>query len=82
MTEAERYASPTAVEAAIAASARTAFTADPSLTVQERIRLECFQRFLSRVVSEPTNPRKTTLRTTATTNPVTAGQATSSKLAV
>lgn len=52
MTETERYASPTAVEAAIAAAARKAFAADPSLTVQERIRLEYFHRFLSRVFSE------------------------------
>ena len=52
MTEAERYATPSAVEAAITAAARKAFTADPSLTIQERIRLEYFHRFLSRVFSE------------------------------
>lgn len=52
MTETERYATPGAVEAAIAAAARKAFTADNSLTIQERIRLEYFHRFLSRVFSE------------------------------
>lgn len=52
MTETERYATPGAVEAAIAAAARKAFTADHSLTIQERIRLEYFHRFLSRVFSE------------------------------
>jgi hypothetical protein len=52
VTEAERYASPGAVEAAITAAARNAFAADPSLTIQERIRLEYFHRFLSRVFSD------------------------------
>lgn len=52
MTQEERYSSPAAVEAAIAAAARKASAADPSLTVQERIRLEYFHRFLSRVFSE------------------------------
>jgi hypothetical protein len=52
VTETERYATPGAVEAAIAAAARKAFTADHSLTIQERIRLEYFHRFLSRVFSE------------------------------
>lgn len=52
MTEAERYASPGAVEAAITAAARKAFAADPSLTIQERVRLEYFHRFLSRVFSD------------------------------
>lgn len=53
MTEPERYGSPAAVEAAILAAARRATEADPSLTTQERIRLEYFNRFLSRVFSEP-----------------------------
>lgn len=52
MTSEEPYAGPAAVEAAIAAAARKASAADPSLTVQERIRLEYFHRFLSRVFSE------------------------------
>ncbi|MFT8636959.1 MAG: nucleotidyl transferase AbiEii/AbiGii toxin family protein [Pseudoclavibacter sp.] len=51
MTADERYASPSAVEAAIAAAARRASAADPSLTAQERIRLEYFHRFLSRIFS-------------------------------
>ena len=50
--EPERYASPGAVEAAITAAARKAFAADPSLTIQERVRLEYFHRFLSRVFSD------------------------------
>ncbi|MDF0512491.1 nucleotidyl transferase AbiEii/AbiGii toxin family protein [Agromyces sp. H3Y2-19a] len=52
MTGTEPYASPSAVEAAIKSAARKAFGADPSLTIQERIRLEYFHRFLSRVFSE------------------------------
>ena len=52
MSEHERYTSAKAVESAIASAARTATAADPSLTVQERIRLEYFNRFLSRVFSE------------------------------
>lgn len=48
----EPYGSPAAVEAAITAAARKASSADPSLTVQERVRLEYFHRFLSRVFSE------------------------------
>ena len=51
MTEPDRYPSPAAVEAAIAAAARRAYAVDPSLTVQERIRLEYLHRFLSRVFS-------------------------------
>lgn len=47
----ERYGSPAAVEAAIAAAAKKAYSADPSLTVAERIRLEYFNRFLSRIFS-------------------------------
>jgi hypothetical protein len=52
VTETERYATPGAVEAAITAAARKAFIADHSLTIQERIRLEYFHRFLSRVFSD------------------------------
>lgn len=52
MTDPQRYGSPTAVEAAIRDGARKAFAADPSITIQERIRLEYFHRFLSRVFSE------------------------------
>jgi hypothetical protein len=52
VTDAARYATPTAVETAIAAAARKAFAEDHSLTVQERIRNEYFHRFLSRVFSE------------------------------
>ena len=48
----ETYGSPAAVEAAITAAARMASAADPALTVQERVRLEYFHRFLSRVFSE------------------------------
>lgn len=48
----DRYASPGAVESAISAAARRGSTADPSLTIQERIRLEYFHRFLSRIFSE------------------------------
>lgn len=55
MTGTEPYASPSAVEAAIKSAARKAFGADPSLTIQERIRLEYFDRFLSRVFSEANN---------------------------
>ncbi|MDN6794941.1 nucleotidyl transferase AbiEii/AbiGii toxin family protein [Actinomyces sp.] len=47
-----RYASPAAVEAGIAEAAKKAAKADPSLAVPERIRLEYFNRFLSRVFSE------------------------------
>ncbi|MDO5066714.1 MAG: nucleotidyl transferase AbiEii/AbiGii toxin family protein [Propionibacteriaceae bacterium] len=47
------YTSPTAVEAAIRSAAREATRHDPSLTVQERIRLEYFHRFLCRVFSPP-----------------------------
>jgi hypothetical protein len=55
VTETERYATPGSVEAAIAAAARKAFTADHPSTIQERIRLEYFHRFLSRVFSETDN---------------------------
>lgn len=53
MTEPEKYGSPAAVESAINAAARRASAVDPSLTVQERVRLEYFNRFLSRIFSEP-----------------------------
>ena len=56
MTGLTRYRSPAAVEAAIAAAARRAHAADPSLTVQERIRLEYLHRFLSRVFSGAEGP--------------------------
>lgn len=46
------YSSPRAVEAAIKDAAAKAAAADPSLSVNERIRLEYFNRFLSRVFSE------------------------------
>jgi hypothetical protein len=55
MTQKTRYTSPAAVEAAIAAAAKKAFAADPSITVQERIHLEYFHRFLSRIFSEKDN---------------------------
>lgn len=49
----ERYGTPAAVESAIAAAAKKAHRADPSLSVNERIRLEYFHRFLSRVFDDP-----------------------------
>lgn len=52
MTRNDGYASPGAVESAISAAARKASNTDPSLTIQERIRLEYFHRFLSRLFSE------------------------------
>lgn len=52
MSAEERYATPAAVESAIAAAARTASRADPSLTTSDRIRFEYFNRFLSRIFSE------------------------------
>lgn len=48
----DRYGSPAANEAAIATAAKKAHSADPSLTVSERIRLESFHRFLSRIFAE------------------------------
>jgi hypothetical protein len=48
----ERYATPAAVESAIAAAARNTSRSNPALTTSERIRLEYFNRFLSRVFSE------------------------------
>lgn len=52
MTEPERYPTAKGVEDAIKAAARRASAADPSLTTDQRIRLEHFNRFLSRVFSE------------------------------
>ena len=52
MTEIDPYLTPAGVEAAIKDAARRAHAADPSLTVGERIRLEYFRRFLSRIFSE------------------------------
>lgn len=52
MAELEPYASGAGVEAAIKDAARKATTADPALIITERIRLEYFRRFLSRVFSE------------------------------
>ncbi|MEK0226079.1 nucleotidyl transferase AbiEii/AbiGii toxin family protein [Bifidobacterium mongoliense] len=49
------YGSPTAVEQAIKAAAYQAFREDPSTSVDERIRLEYFRRFLSRVFSQAGN---------------------------
>lgn len=54
MSDVERYATPAGVEAAIKDAAGKAASADPALTVHERIRLEYFNRFLSRVFSEVT----------------------------
>jgi hypothetical protein len=53
--EPEPYPTAKGVEDAIKAAARRAFAADPSLTTDERIRLEHFNRFLSRVFSEGTD---------------------------
>jgi len=52
MSTNEPYSTPAAVEAAIKTAANYAFVVDPTLTVQERIRLAHFDRFLSRVFSE------------------------------
>lgn len=52
MTEPEPYPTAKGVEDAIKAAARRATAADPSLTTDQRIRLEHFNRFLSRVFSE------------------------------
>lgn len=56
MTKEERYTTPKAVEVAIATAAKQAFVKDQALTIQERIRLEHFHRFLSRVFSEVNEP--------------------------
>ncbi len=52
MAEPEPYPTAKGVEDAIKAAARRASAADPSLTTDQRIRLEHFNRFLSRVFSE------------------------------
>lgn len=52
MAEPEPYSTPRGVENAIKYAAKRATAADPSLDVNERIRLEYFNRFLSRVFSE------------------------------
>lgn len=52
MADPKPYAAPAGVEAAIKDAARAASAADPSLTINERIRIEHFRRFLSRVFSE------------------------------
>ena len=49
------YDSPTAVEQAIKAAANQAFQEDPTTSVDERIRLEYFRRFLSRIFSQAGN---------------------------
>ncbi|MFS3130072.1 nucleotidyl transferase AbiEii/AbiGii toxin family protein [Nocardioides sp. Bht2] len=52
MTEPESYSTPRGVENAIKDAAKRAAAADPSLDVNNRIQLEHFNRFLSRVFSE------------------------------
>jgi hypothetical protein len=52
VTEPEPYPTAKGVEDAIKAAARRAAAADPALTTDQRIRLEYFNRFLSRVFSE------------------------------
>ncbi|MDO5498888.1 MAG: nucleotidyl transferase AbiEii/AbiGii toxin family protein, partial [Propionibacteriaceae bacterium] len=52
MAEPEPYSTPRGVENAIKDAARKAAAADPSLAVSQRIQLEYFNRFLSRVFSE------------------------------
>lgn len=52
MDEPEPYATAKGVEDAIKAAAKRASTYDPALTTSERIRLEYFNRFLSRVFSD------------------------------
>lgn len=52
MAEPEPYSTPRGVENAIKDAAKKAAGADPSLGVNERIRLEYFNRFLSRVFSD------------------------------
>ncbi len=52
MGEIAAYADGKGVESAIKAAAQKAQAEDPSLTISERIRLEYFNRFLSRVFSE------------------------------
>ena len=52
MNQGPRYPTPAGVESAIAAAAKKAADANPSLNTSERIRLEYFNRFLSRVFSD------------------------------
>lgn len=52
MPEIQPYPTSAGVEAAIKDAAKKAAGADPSLDTNERIRLECFNRFLSRIFSE------------------------------
>lgn len=55
MDEPEPYATAKGVENAIKSAAKRAAAADPALTTNERIRLEYFNRFLSRVFSDGPN---------------------------
>lgn len=55
MTTPEPYGSPAATEAAIREAARRATTASPGHSVSERIRLEYFHRFLSRIFHDEEN---------------------------
>lgn len=55
MTPPESYSTPRGVEAAIKEAAKNAAQADPSLDTNKRIRLEYFNRFLSRTFSEGEN---------------------------
>ena len=52
MTFSEPYSTPTGVESAIREAARNASRQDHSLGTDMRIRLEYFNRFLSRIFSE------------------------------
>ncbi|MEI2699979.1 MAG: hypothetical protein V9E94_17185 [Microthrixaceae bacterium] len=52
MDEPQPYATAKGVEDAIKAAAKRDSTDDPALTTNERIRLEYFNRFLSRVFSD------------------------------
>jgi hypothetical protein len=52
MADVEPYPTAAGVEAAIKDAAKKAAATDPSLNVNERIRLEHFNRFLSRIFSE------------------------------
>ena len=52
MDEPQPYARPKGVEDAIKEAAKRASAGDPALTTNERIRLEYFNRFLSRVFSD------------------------------
>jgi hypothetical protein len=52
LAEIEPYPTAAGVEAAIKDAAKKAAAADPSLDTNERIRLEYFNRFLSRIFSE------------------------------